>query len=301
MAEGARRQPEIGVPVLPGGVAAHGARWARFDRHHRVVRRGDGIGHLADLLHRVQGRGAGDVARTRCAVRPTGYPGQRAVPRAGEYPTAAGTFCQGPRTRGAAAGARADRPVRRSRRNRRCRSIFGQRRRIVHYRGNVFGRRRYQRRLHHPAVAPGHPAAGGCATTIGRNPYLGAAPLMWFPAGLANGIPGMPAATAGGALSGASPNIGARGLVTGAIAFQLGGTASAPSAVPRPRAADTAPPTPPSSPTPAAGPPRAPPSPSTAAPASPAALAAEFAASPAPPRLWRPTRSVMVPNQLPGM
>ena len=52
--------------------------------------------------------------------------------------------------------------------------------------------------------------------------------MTWFPAAFANGIPGMPAATAGGALMGALPNSGASGLVTGAIAFQLGGTASAP-------------------------------------------------------------------------
>ncbi len=33
-----------------------------LDHQHRVVRRGDGLGDVADLLHRVQGRRAGDVA-----------------------------------------------------------------------------------------------------------------------------------------------------------------------------------------------------------------------------------------------
>ena len=53
-----------------------------LDHQHRVVRRGDGRGDLADLLHREQGRGAGDDPRARRAVRPRGHPGQRAVPRA---------------------------------------------------------------------------------------------------------------------------------------------------------------------------------------------------------------------------
>ena len=61
-------------------------------------------------------------------------------------------FAKRSRARGAAAGARADGPLRRGRRSRRCRSIFGQRRRLVHHRGDVLGRRRHQRRLHHPAV-----------------------------------------------------------------------------------------------------------------------------------------------------
>ena len=57
----------------------------------------DGRGDLADLLHRVQGRRAGDVAGARRAVRPRGHPGQRALPRAGEHAAAAGAVRQGPR------------------------------------------------------------------------------------------------------------------------------------------------------------------------------------------------------------
>ena len=52
----------------------------RLDHQHRVVRRGDGLGDVADLLHREQGRRAGDEPRARRAVRPRGDPGQRAVP-----------------------------------------------------------------------------------------------------------------------------------------------------------------------------------------------------------------------------
>ena len=57
---------------LPGRAAAHGARAEGLDHQHRVVRRGDGLGDLADLLHRVQGRRAGDVAGARGAVRAQG-------------------------------------------------------------------------------------------------------------------------------------------------------------------------------------------------------------------------------------
>ena len=41
-----------------------------LDHQHRVVRRGDGCGDLADLLLGLQGRGALDVAGARRAVRP---------------------------------------------------------------------------------------------------------------------------------------------------------------------------------------------------------------------------------------
>ena len=67
---------------LPGRAAPHGARAEGLDHQHRVVRRGDGVGDVADLLHRLEGRRAGDVARTRRAVRAAGHPRQRAVPRA---------------------------------------------------------------------------------------------------------------------------------------------------------------------------------------------------------------------------
>ena len=52
--------------------------------------------------------------RARRAVRPRGRAGQRAVPRAGEHPAAAGAVRQGPRAGRPAAGARADGPVRRA-------------------------------------------------------------------------------------------------------------------------------------------------------------------------------------------
>ena len=87
---------------------------ARLDHQHRVVRRGDGRGDLADLLLRLQGRRAVDDPRARRAVRPRGRAGQRAVPRTGEHPAAAGAVRQGRGARRPPAGARADGPLRRA-------------------------------------------------------------------------------------------------------------------------------------------------------------------------------------------
>ena len=108
-------EPDLGVPVLQGGDPAHAGPRPRLDHQHRVVRRADGRGDLADLLHRVQGRRAGDVAGARRAVRPRGHPGQRALPRAGEHPAAAGAVRQGPGAGRAPPGAHPDGPVRRAR------------------------------------------------------------------------------------------------------------------------------------------------------------------------------------------
>ena len=85
-----------------------------LDRQHRVLRGGERLGDVADLLHGIQGRCARDVARTRNPVRPPGHPRQCAVPWTGEHPAAAGAFREGSRARGPAAGARADGPVRRA-------------------------------------------------------------------------------------------------------------------------------------------------------------------------------------------
>ena len=68
-----------------------------LDHQHRLVRRRDGCGDVADLLHRQQGRRAGDEPRARRAVRPRGHPGQRPVPGPGQHPAAAGAVRQGPR------------------------------------------------------------------------------------------------------------------------------------------------------------------------------------------------------------
>ncbi len=60
LAEGAGRQPEVGVPLLARGAAAHGRAGPRLDHQHRVVRGGAGLGDVADLVHGVEGRRARD-------------------------------------------------------------------------------------------------------------------------------------------------------------------------------------------------------------------------------------------------
>ena len=71
----------------------------RLGHQHRVVRRGHGRGDLADLLHRLQGRRAGAVARAGRRVRPPRRARQRALPRAGRHAAAARALRQGPRAR----------------------------------------------------------------------------------------------------------------------------------------------------------------------------------------------------------
>ena len=114
VATGARGQPDQRLPVLQGRAPLHAGAAVRLDHQHRVVRRGDGRRDLADLLLRLEGRRAVDVARARRAVRPRGRARQRAVPRPGEHAAAAGAVRQGPGAGRAAAGARADGAVRAS-------------------------------------------------------------------------------------------------------------------------------------------------------------------------------------------
>lgn len=118
----------------------------------RVLRCGDGFGNVADLLHRLQGWSAGYVTGTGRAIRSAGHPGQRVVPGAGEHPTAARAFRQEPGTGRSPHGACAAGPVRRARRNCCCGSVFSQRRRIIHHRFDVPGRRWDQLGLCHSAV-----------------------------------------------------------------------------------------------------------------------------------------------------
>ena len=113
VAPGPGGQPHLRLPVLQGRPALHAAAGQGLHHQHRVLRRGDGRRHLADLLHRVQGRRAGHVPGTGRAVRPGGHPGQRAVPRTGRHPAAARAVRQGPRARRPAAGPHPARPVRR--------------------------------------------------------------------------------------------------------------------------------------------------------------------------------------------
>src|SRR6202012_4363408 len=124
------------------------------------VRGRAGLGDLADLLHRVQGRGPGAVPRARRAVRPGGDPRQRAVPGSGEYTAADRAVRRRPRTGGAPPGACADGPVRRTGGDRRRGRVPGQRRRLVHHRLDVPGRRRHLGRLRDAPLARWRAGAG---------------------------------------------------------------------------------------------------------------------------------------------
>ena len=62
----------------------------RLGDQHRVVRRGDGRRHLADLLHRLEGRRARALARAGGGVRQARRPRQRPLPRPGQHAAAAG-------------------------------------------------------------------------------------------------------------------------------------------------------------------------------------------------------------------
>ena len=100
---------------LQGGAAAH----ARAQGKGSIINTASFVatarrGHVADLVHREQGRRAGDDPRARRPVRPGGRAGQRALARPGRDAAAHGAVRQGPRARPAPARARADGPVRAS-------------------------------------------------------------------------------------------------------------------------------------------------------------------------------------------
>ena len=111
-------QPAQRVPVLqarhPASARERRAA-ARLGHQHRLVRRRDGRRHLADLLHRLEGRRARDVARARRRVRAPRRARQRALPGTGRHAAAAGAVRRGPRAGRAAPRARADRALRASR------------------------------------------------------------------------------------------------------------------------------------------------------------------------------------------
>ena len=97
-----------------------------------------------------------------------GRPGQRAVPRPGQHPAAAGAVRQGPGAGRAPAGAHPGRPVRRARGDRQRGAVPRQRRVQLHHRVDVPGRRRHLRRLRHPAVS----VATGARPVIGITCYV---------------------------------------------------------------------------------------------------------------------------------
>ena len=78
-----------GIPhLLDGG--------RRLGDQHGVVRGRDGRGHVADLVHGVEGRRARAVARARRGVRAPGRARERALPGPGEHAAAPGAVREGP-------------------------------------------------------------------------------------------------------------------------------------------------------------------------------------------------------------
>src|SRR3954470_12604745 len=149
----AGREPQVGVPVLQARHPAPAGRRRGLGDQHRVVRGRDGRGHLADLLHGVQGRGALALPRARRGVRPPRRARQRALPRAGGHAAAARALRVGPGEGRAAADPRADGALRRGPGDRLRRAVFGLRRVVVRDRVDVHGRRRHLRRLRHPRMS----------------------------------------------------------------------------------------------------------------------------------------------------
>ena len=83
VAAGAGHQREGCLPVLQARHPAPAEARRRFGDQRRLVRRDRGRRHLADLLHRVQRRGARDEPRARRPVRPRGSARERALPGPG--------------------------------------------------------------------------------------------------------------------------------------------------------------------------------------------------------------------------
>ena len=100
------------LPLLQARHPAPARRRRRLGDQHRVVRRGDGRGDVADLLHGVQGRVLALSRELGVEFAPRGRARQRAVPRPGQHAAAAGAVRQGPGEGGAPARAPADGPLR---------------------------------------------------------------------------------------------------------------------------------------------------------------------------------------------
>ena len=90
LAAGSGRQPAQRLPVLQARHPAPAGGRRRVGDQHGLVRRCDGRRGIADLLHRVEGRGAVAVAGAGGGVRAARRAGQRAVPGAGEHAAAPG-------------------------------------------------------------------------------------------------------------------------------------------------------------------------------------------------------------------
>ena len=134
VAEGAGRQSHVGVPVLPCRVAPHGAagKGSIINTASFVAVMGSATSQISYTASKggvlAMSRELG-VQYARSGIRVNAL-----CPGPVNTPLLQGAVRQGSGTRGAPAGARAGRPVRRARGDRRRGGVPGQRRRIVHHR-----------------------------------------------------------------------------------------------------------------------------------------------------------------------
>ncbi len=188
-------EPAQRVPVLQARHPPPAGGRRRVGDQHRLVRGGDGLGHLPDRLHGIQGRRARALARAGRAVRQTRRARQRAVPRPGRHPAAARALCRRSRRGPAADGPRPDGPLRAGRRDRQRRAVPRLRRVLVTSTRRPSsstaesagptrprcddgrsielrraGLRRQAARVSRAAAAPGRPAATSSSGRTGTRP-----------------------------------------------------------------------------------------------------------------------------------
>ena len=142
-----RRSTSVASTASPTCSSAAAARSSTPPRSSR-----SGIGDLPDLLHRVQGWRARDVARARRAVRAPRHSRERALPGTGQHAAVAGALREGPRARRAAARPHPGGPFRRARGDRERRALSRERRLLIRDRVDVPRRRRHQRGVRHAAL-----------------------------------------------------------------------------------------------------------------------------------------------------
>ena len=128
------RQRQGRVPLLQARHPVPARARRRLGDQRRVVRRDPRRGDLADLLHRLEGGGAGAEPRARRPVRARGDPRQRALPGAGRDAAAAQHLRRRPGRARAPAHPLADRPAGQAARDRQRRALPRERRVVVRQR-----------------------------------------------------------------------------------------------------------------------------------------------------------------------
>ena len=137
------------LPLLQVRDPAPARARRRLGDQRRLVRRAGRRGHVADLLHRVEGRRALDVARALGAVRAPGRARERAVPRAGRDAAPDAALQRRPGRVRAPADPPADGPPRAGARDRQRCALPRLRRVELRERLDLPRRRRPHRRLRH--------------------------------------------------------------------------------------------------------------------------------------------------------